>query len=220
MSMLDKLDVQWLKDLACAVDTRPVRRAVEKLDAPEVMRMLDQLDKPPVVVGVSLGLAALLARRHAESAIAIGLAAPLAVLVGDLFKRTAPEHRPRLFDKHPEQSFPSTHAAGIGALALAVVGNAGAWWALPAALGAKLSVDCARVAKREHWPHDVFWGDLLGIGAAVAAAGVARAYRAWRQAKVARARKAGAVPLAQRRRARARGSVPPPIAQERALQPS
>lgn len=176
-------------------------------------KLLDVIDRPVAVVSVSLLLGALLARKHTESAIAIGLAAPLAVGVGDLLKRAVPEHRPRLRDKHPEQSFPSTHAAGIGALSLALVGSAGAWWAMPLALGAKLSVDCARVAKREHWPHDVFWGDLVGIGAAVAAAGVARACRGWirrvKAARVARDEAATAVPLAQRRRARARGTYPP-----------
>ena len=215
MNILDQLDRKSLERLVGALDREHVRRAVEKLDSPDVMKVLDQLDRPSVVVGASLALAALLARKHTESAIAIGLAAPLAVGIGDLLKRSVSEHRPRLRDSHPEQAFPSTHAAGIGALALAVVGNTGAWWAMPFALGAKLSVDCARVAKREHWPHDVFWGDLLGIGAAVAAAGIARACRGWiRRAKAARAARneaATAVPLAQRRRARARGTAPPPL---------
>src|SRR3569623_58969 len=215
MRILDKLDRKSLERLVEAVDGRTVRRAVEELDSPEVMKVLDWLDRPSVVVGRSLAVAALLARKHTESAIAIGLAAPLAVGIGDLLKRAVPEHRPRLRDKHPEQAFPSTHAAGIGALSLALVGNAGAWWATPLALGAKLSVDCARIAKREHWPHDVFWGDLIGIGAAVAAAGVARACRGWIRrataARIAREQAATTVPLEQRRRARARGPAPPPL---------
>ena len=213
MSILDQLDRKSLERLVSALDSRPVRRAVDKLDSPAVMKILDVLDRPSFVAGMSLALGALLARKHTESAIAIGLAAPLAVGVGDLLERAVPEHRPRLRDRHPEQSFPSTHAAGISALSLAVVANAGAWWAMPLALGAKLSVDGARVAKREHWPHDVFWGDLMGLGAAVAAAGVARACRGWirraRAARVAREQAATAVPLAQRRRARARGTAPP-----------
>src|SRR3569623_2204013 len=174
MRILDKLDRKSLERLVEAVDGSTVRRAVEELDSPEVMKVLDWLDRPSVVVGMSLAVAALLARKHTESAIAIGLAAPLAVGIGDLLKRAVPEHRPRLRDRHPEQAFPRTQAAGIGALSLALVGNAGAWWATTLALGAKLSVACARVAKREHWPHGVVWGDLIGIGAAVAAAGVAR----------------------------------------------
>jgi hypothetical protein len=52
---------------------------------------------------------------------------------------------------------------------------------VPFAFGATAAVDCARVLKREHWPHDVFWGDLIGIGAAIAAAGLARAVRSWQR---------------------------------------
>ena len=146
--------------------------------------MLAKLDEPAVVVSVSLAAAvACLIRRRPEAAVAIGGAAPLAVGVCNILKHTVREHRPRLFDKHPEQSFPSSHAAGVGALSLALVANTGAWWALPIGFGAKLAVDCARVVRREHWPHDVFWGDLIGIGAAVAAAGAARAIRSWRAAR-------------------------------------
>lgn len=209
--LADRLDDQTIARMLAPLDRPAVRHALEKLDEPAVRRVLDVIDRPSFVVGTSLALAALLARKHTESAIAIGAAAPLAIGVCNLLERTMRERRPRLRDNHPEQSFPSTHAAGIGALALAVVANSGAWWAAPFALGAKLSVDAARVAKREHWPHDVLWGDLIGVGAAVAAAGAARLFGAWRRhAKARRAAAAqAAVPLAQRRRARARGTVPP-----------
>lgn len=146
-----------------------------------IEKVLDTIDRPTAVVSLSLAAAVGFARRRPDAAITIGAAAPLAIGVCDILKRAVQERRPRLFDQHPEQSFPSSHAAGVAALALAGVGSAGAWWAVPIAFGALAAVDGARLAKREHWPHDVLWGDLIGIGAAVAAAGVARAVRSWQR---------------------------------------
>src|SRR3569623_1806164 len=110
MRILDKLDRKSLERLVEAVDGRTVRRAVEELDSPEVMKVLDWLDRPSVVVGMSLAVAALLARKHTESAIAIGLAAPLAVGIGDLLKRAV-----------------RARTGGLGGPARAAPAGTGAW---------------------------------------------------------------------------------------------
>jgi len=132
--------------------------------------------RPSAVVGAS-ALGAFALRDRPDDAVAFAVSAPLALVVCDVLKRLEPEHRPRLFDRHPEQSFPSSHSACVAAFALTAAGRNGAWWALPLAAGVVFAINAQRVLHREHWPHDVIVGDLIGIGCAVAGAAIGRFVR-------------------------------------------
>lgn len=141
--------------------------------------------RPSVIVGAS-AVTAFARRDQPDDAVAFAVSAPLALAICDLLKRVVPERRPRLFDRHPEQSFPSSHSACTAALALTAAGSKAAWWAPALAAGVMFAVNAQRVLRREHWPHDVIVGDLIGIGCAVAGAAIARLVRR-RRAKHRRA---------------------------------
>jgi membrane-associated phospholipid phosphatase len=143
--------------------------------------MVAKLAEPEVVVCASLATAAVLAlRERPDDAVSIGVATPLAFAITKVLKRAYHEHRPTLFDSHPEQSFPSGHSACVTAFALSSAGAAGGW-ALPFAFGAVVAINVSRVLRREHWPHDVAWADMIGIGCAVAATAISRLVRQRRQ---------------------------------------
>jgi undecaprenyl-diphosphatase len=100
------------------------------------------------------------------------LAAPLlAGLLGHLLKRSLPRSRPTRarFSAHGDESFPSTHTAGMAALAstaafVARRHGAGRWVRAAAGL-AVAAVAIERIHTRAHWPMDVVAGALLGLGA-------------------------------------------------------
>ena len=150
-------------------------------------------DKDYVVIpgAVALGLVAYFGRRHARTCV---VALALAVLLADLgsekvLKNLVKEKRPyavmegvhlhrgnewqsydpRWYDYDPRKShaFPSTHAANVAAVAvaLAFLGRKTLWATLPLALLAGLS----RVYTGNHFPADVLagyvWGGLCGFAA-------------------------------------------------------
>lgn len=103
-------------------------------------------------------------------------------------KHIVSEHRPRLFDNSPEQSFPSGHAATVSAFATSLAIASKQWWAFPIAAVAIGAVDYMRVREREHWPVDVLVGNAIGIGAALVGYAMSRAaVRARRSAEAAHA---------------------------------
>jgi membrane-associated phospholipid phosphatase len=109
-------------------------------------------------------------RERASIAAAPGLAG----LAGHLLKLALPRGRPGLarLGANGRASFPSTHTAGIAALACAsadVARRHGAgWWATAVAGAIALAVGTERIHTRAHWPTDVIAGGLLGVTAASA----------------------------------------------------
>lgn len=134
--------------------------------------LVNVIAKPAVIIGASLATAAaFLARRDYENTLRFATAVPVAAGAAKLLKYAVDEHRPRLFDRHPEQSFPSGHSVAISAFATSVVLASRRWWTVPIAAVAIATVNVARIAKREHWAKDVIAGDVIGLaGAGLAAA--------------------------------------------------
>lgn len=147
---------------------------------------LDTLADPPVMIGASLATAVLLARRAPVDAARFAVAVPVAAGITKLLKLAIDEHRPRLFDRRPEQSFPSGHSAAVTAFTVSAVAASRRWWLIPVAAAAIAAIDIARVREREHWPRDVLAGDAIGLVGAVA--GAAAAYVTARSADRARRR--------------------------------
>ena len=121
------------------------------------------------------GLAAAVAlRASGRPALPTALAAPCALLIGNLLKKWIGRPRPGLarFTRKGRESFPSTHMAGP----LAVL--AATWclaprtlaWGSTLALGsaAALVVARERVCAGEHWASDVVAGAALGAAIGVA----------------------------------------------------
>jgi len=129
----------------------------------------------PVWVTVESALAALCPGLSTRERSAIVLAPALAGLAGKILKVRLPRGRPGLARLRSEgrESFPSTHTAGLGSLALILArvvrlhGRA----RMPMALAATLTVAIAldRVHTRVHWPSDVLAGMLLAAAATDAA---------------------------------------------------
>lgn len=140
--------------------------------------ILAQLAKPNVVLGIAALTSAALHRRRPDVAVRLAVAVPLTLAASTVLKRLDPEQRPRVWDRHPRQSFPSSHASATTAYALSLVDSFAARWALPVAAAVIGAVNVARVRDREHWPTDVVCGDLVGALGALAGA---LAVRAWRK---------------------------------------
>jgi membrane-associated phospholipid phosphatase len=136
--------------------------------------LLSNWAKPKRILPLTLA-AAVLVRRRREALTELLVAVPITLAVAKLLKIMIHAPRPHLLEKHPFQSFPSSHAAGSTALALSLVDGLRAWWALPAAAGAIAAIDVERVQRRQHWTRDVIAGNALGL------AGVAlgRAISTW-----------------------------------------
>ena len=129
--------------------------------------VIARLAKPQVVLGAT-GLTAVLLRHHPGAAASLLVSVPLTVAGSRVLKRLDPKQRPRLLDRHPRESFPSSHSAAITAYALALIDSFAAWWALPAAAAAIATVNVSRIKDREHWLSDVLSGDLIGVIGALA----------------------------------------------------
>ncbi len=138
--------------------------------------VLGRIAQPEVILGAALVTAVLLRKRPA-AATRFLVAVPATLLVSNVLKHVVDEHRPRLFDRHPEQSFPSGHSAMTTAYLLSLAGTVDGPWLFPLAATAVAAVDLSRVREREHWPRDVACGDLLGVAGAIAGALAARAVR-------------------------------------------
>jgi membrane-associated phospholipid phosphatase len=134
--------------------------------------VISKIARPAVVLAVST--ATIVAFRRRPDTVRFTIAAPLALAFGKLLKKLYPEHRPRLFDRRPRQSFPSGHSAGAMAYLASLLDATRAWWATPIAGAAVVAVNRSRIRAREHWPRDVLAGDAVGLGAAVVAGAVAR----------------------------------------------
>ena len=141
------------------------------------MKIFSTLAKPGVVLGASVVGAALL-RRRPDDAARLLMSAPAALLLSDIVKHALSEHRPRLFDTHPEQSFPSGHSAGMAAFAIALASAVRSLPVTLAAVSVVAATDYCRVQEREHWPRDVLVGDLIGIAGSLLGALGARWVRA------------------------------------------
>lgn len=120
---------------------------------------------------VASAVAAAMRAPHAPAEAArFVVAVPTAVAIAKLLKHVVSEHRPRLFDKSPEQSFPSGHTTAATAFALATAASSQRWWAYPIAGAVIGAVALGRVRAREHWPRDVVAGVCIGaVGASLGA---------------------------------------------------
>jgi undecaprenyl-diphosphatase len=117
-----------------------------------------------------------LQRRHARrGAVAAGLSAAVALAIGQVL--SALVHRPRpfvadpsavhLFARHAaDAGFPSDHATGSFAIAVAVLLRSRRWGCVTLAMAIVLSV--GRVAMGFHYPTDVIAGAALGSATAIA----------------------------------------------------
>jgi membrane-associated phospholipid phosphatase len=137
--------------------------------------VLAQLAKPKTIVGLSV-LTSAAFHRHPGVGARLLVAIPLTLAASSVLKRLDPEQRPRLWDRHPRQSFPSSHSSLTTAYLLSLVDGFAAWWALPVAGAVIGAVNVGRVRKREHWLTDVVCGDLVGVVGAAAGAIAARAW--------------------------------------------
>jgi membrane-associated phospholipid phosphatase len=132
------------------------------------------LAKPKSVALEAAALALWPGLRPRQRAV-IGLAPLLAGLAGHLLKQWVPRRRPGLagLGANGCESFPSTHTAGLGALALAAAQTARArgasHWASGLAGAVILAVAADRIHTRAHWPSDVLAGAVLGLASASAA---------------------------------------------------
>jgi membrane-associated phospholipid phosphatase len=140
-----------------------------------------QLAKPNVVLGLAT-LTSAASHRRPDVAMRLAVSVPLTLVASTVLKRLNPEQRPRLWDRHPRQSFPSSHSSATTAYALSVVDSFAARWALPIAAAVIGTVNLARVRDREHWRTDVLCGDIVGALGAIAGALVARAWLRRRRA--------------------------------------
>ncbi|HEY8075699.1 MAG TPA: phosphatase PAP2 family protein [Labilithrix sp.] len=138
--------------------------------------VLGRICQPEVVLGAALATAALLRKRPAEATRFL-VAVPATLLASKVLKTCVDEHRPRLFDRHPEQSFPSGHSAATTAYLLSIGATLGVPWLFPVAAAAVAVVNVSRVRDREHWPKDVMSGDVLGVLGAIAGAIASRLVR-------------------------------------------
>jgi membrane-associated phospholipid phosphatase len=137
--------------------------------------LLAQLAKPKTIVGLSVLTSAAFHRRPGVGARLL-VAIPLTLAVSNALKRLKPEQRPRLWDRHPRQSFPSSHSSLTTAYLLSLVDGFAAWWAMPVVAAVIGAVNVGRIRKREHWLTDVWCGDLVGVIGAAAGAIAARAW--------------------------------------------
>ncbi len=113
-------------------------------------------------------------RRWRRAAVAAGLSAGLALAVGkvisELVDRARPfvaePHRVHLFTGHAaDPGFPSDHATGAFAVAMAIWLRDRRWGTVALLAAAVLSI--GRVAIGVHYPSDVLAGDALGCAAAL-----------------------------------------------------
>jgi len=130
--------------------------------------LFSNLAKPKRILPLTLATAVLLRRRR-DAMTELLVAVPATFVVAKLLKRLIHAPRPRLFEKHPFQSFPSSHAALTTAYSLSLIDGLRAWRALPVAAGAIAAIDIERVQSRQHWKKDVIAGNLLGVAGVVLA---------------------------------------------------
>ena len=98
------------------------------------------------------------------------LAAAISALVNPLFDKVLPQPPPPPARKsNPKPTFPSGHAFGLGAVALAtayvlhreeVIGEAAA---VPLALLPPLIGGVAKIVEKKHWPSEVAGGLLVAV---------------------------------------------------------
>ena len=139
--------------------------------------LLSNLAKPKRILGLTIATAVVLRRRR-DALTEFLVAVPATLAVAKLLKVSIHAPRPHLFEKHPFQSFPSSHAAGSTAFTLSIVDGLRAWWALPVAAGAVAAIDVERVQRRQHWTKDVIAGNLLGLAGVALGRVVSRWLRA------------------------------------------
>lgn len=110
-------------------------------------------------------------RRAALAAVlSAGVALVIAKVISELVDRSRPfvvdPHGVHLFSGHAaDPGFPSDHATGAFAVAMAIYLRNRAWGAVALVAAAVLSI--GRVAIGVHFPSDVLVGALLGCGAAL-----------------------------------------------------
>ena len=140
----------------------------------KLSRAVALLAHPTVLAGASV-LATLVARgRRGAVGTRLAVALPAAVLSSKWIKRRFPRRKPRLLSLPPRESFPSGHAAGTTAVALALVDAFRTWKLAPVAGALIALVDACRLHDREHRPNEVLVGNALGIAGAGLASLVAR----------------------------------------------
>lgn len=128
--------------------------------------LFSNLAKPKRILPLTLATAVLL-RRNKEALTELLVAVPATFVIAKVLKTFIHAPRPRLFEKHPFQSFPSSHSALTTAYSLALVDGLRAWRALPVAAGAIAAIDIERVQSRQHWKKDVLAGNALGMAGVV-----------------------------------------------------
>ena len=133
---------------------------------PYMKELFSNLAKPKQILPLTLATAVLL-RRNRRALTELLVAVPATFVIAKLLKRFIHAPRPHLLEKHPFQSFPSSHAALTTAYSLALVDGLGAWRALPVAAGAIAAIDIERVQRRQHWKKDVLAGNALGFAGVV-----------------------------------------------------
>jgi len=129
-----------------------------------------RLASPNAVLPAAWLTTALLWRRDGA---AIGLGTSLAVAAEALLKPAIGRRRPRLWGRNEWRSFPSGHSAAstaylVGLALVAAPPRHRAPALVAAGIGAA-SVNALRLYTRAHWPGDVVAGDLIGLGAIIAA---------------------------------------------------
>jgi membrane-associated phospholipid phosphatase len=145
------------------------------------MNLLRSL-KPAVVLSASLvtGAIAALRRNKRQQAIPFLVGVPLAIAVSTIIKKLVDEPRPPGPKLDEGESFPSGHASAMAAYATTLATWSGKWWAFPLAGAAIAATDLSRVRERDHWPHDVVAGDMLGVLSAAIGELLARASARYR----------------------------------------
>jgi membrane-associated phospholipid phosphatase len=87
--------------------------------AVDMADVLAQLAKPKMVLGLAVLTSAVLHRRPDVGA-RLAVSVPLSLAVSTVLKRLKPEQRPRVWDRHPRQSFPSSHSSAATAYVLSL----------------------------------------------------------------------------------------------------
>jgi membrane-associated phospholipid phosphatase len=146
--------------------------------------LISRLASPSTVLAASAGTA-LVYRGHRARFL---MAVPLALGVGKIIKHAFPSRKPKLFDKHAMQSFPSGHSSDVAAYATSLALASRKPWLFGVAALAMAAVNGARILEGEHRLRDCIAGDLLGIAAALTTHAIVRSPSVRRRAQQLRAR--------------------------------